>query len=101
VLNLEERIIANRKEYMRDFGSKVDIKLSDLVSFYEAKANSTDLTEVIAQQFELLESALYGVVTRKETAVVYDDRKREDRERRDADRKRQLEIKAEQDRQRR
>lgn len=65
VLALEERVIANRKEYMRDFGSRVDIKISDLVSFYEAKAQSVSLPEVIAQQFELLESALYGVVTRK------------------------------------
>ena len=34
VLSIEERVISNRKEYMRDFGSKVDIKIADLISFY-------------------------------------------------------------------
>jgi len=34
VLSLEERIIKNRKDYMRDFGSRVEIKISDLISFY-------------------------------------------------------------------
>ena len=67
---------------MKDFGSKVDIKIADLVSFYESKPSSTDLMQIMMDQFELLESALYGIVSKKETPVSSDPYKREDRERR-------------------
>ena len=87
---------------MRDFGSRVDIKIADLISFYEGKPTSTELDRVIQQQFQLLESALYGIVNKKEVSSTSPDvYRREDREQRAADRRRQMEAKAEFDRQRR
>jgi hypothetical protein len=34
VLALEERVIHNRRDYMRDFGNAIEIKISDLVDNY-------------------------------------------------------------------
>jgi hypothetical protein len=86
---------------MRDFGARVDIKISDLISVYEAKPASNDLGQLIFQQFELLESALYGAVSRQEVPTSSNIRAKEDRERKEEDRRRQMELRAEEDRRRR
>jgi hypothetical protein len=53
VLSLEERVIRNRRDYMRDFGTAVEIKIGYLVGSY-AKGDSLSLSDLIASQFDLL-----------------------------------------------
>ncbi len=75
VLSLEERVIRNRRDYMRDFGTAVEIKISDLVDSY-GKSDSPSLNDLIASQFDLLESALYGVVSKPAPVASFPERDR-------------------------
>ena len=54
MLALEERVIRNRRDYMRDFGNSIELKISDFIDSYSSKTASSSLSEVIAAQLDLL-----------------------------------------------
>jgi hypothetical protein len=49
LLQVEEKIIRNRKDYMRSFGNKVEVKIYELISRFENKSGgaSSLLLDVI------------------------------------------------------